>query len=55
MNCEFATVNMVGFCIHHRFFRIEAGVFRERREVQNPYLDCRQGSAVIIAFVELVL
>ena len=54
MNCKFATVNMVSFCIHHKVFRIEAGVFRERREIQNPNLDCWQSSAVVIALVEVV-
>ena len=55
MNCKFATVNMVGFCIHHEILGIEAGVFRERREIQNPNLDCWQGSAVVMVIVEVVL
>lgn len=54
MNGKFATVNMVSSGIHHEILRIEVGTFREGCEVQYPNLDCWQGSAVIVTFIEVV-
>ena len=45
---------MMSLGIHHEIPGIEAGIFWEGREVQNSNLDCRQGSAVVIALVEVV-